>query len=255
MQYKPFTQALMDANTPAPQAIDAASSHARDNRFNIYRNNIMVSLTESLTLSFNVTAQLTGLAFFQAMAREFIRTHLPNSAILVNYGDQLPAFIRHFPPAASLPYLPDMAQFEYLWLQSCHSADSTPITAETLAYWLDKPEQLSECRLVLAPAMRLFSSHFAIDQIWLAHQPHSLHALRDIDLNQPTYLLLSRPALDVELHPLSAAQFQLLNALQQGLSLSTALERAPDADLNALFARLIEQRLILAIAPINSEQE
>ena len=67
------------------------------------------------------------------MARAFIAQNRPRSAIIAEYGDDLPDFIEGFEAASSVPYLADVARIEMAWTQAYHAADAVPLGVEALA--------------------------------------------------------------------------------------------------------------------------
>ena len=77
-------------------------------RFGIYRNNVASALINALRVRYPVTAQLVGKDFFAAMAGAYADKERPSSAVLIDYGNSFPVFIRAFAPAASLLYLGDV---------------------------------------------------------------------------------------------------------------------------------------------------
>ncbi|MEZ5722575.1 MAG: DNA-binding domain-containing protein [Paracoccaceae bacterium] len=69
--------------------VDAAG-RAAGKRFDVYRNNVVVSLSEALATGFPVVRKLVGEAFFSAMAGVFVRAHPPRSPVLTMYGEGFP---------------------------------------------------------------------------------------------------------------------------------------------------------------------
>ena len=104
--------ALLDPAHPCPPGLTAWNGSDPARRFAVYRNNVIVSLIDALADTFAVTQELVGEAFFRAMAREFAYANPPTSPLLAFYGDTLPDYIEHFPPAASVPYLADVARLD-----------------------------------------------------------------------------------------------------------------------------------------------
>lgn len=102
-----FARALLDAEAAPPDALITWNGSDPSQRFAIYRNNVTVALVDALCCRFPVTQTLLGSKFFRAMARLYIQAHPPVSRLLHEYGDDLPAFVEFFPPARSVPYVPD----------------------------------------------------------------------------------------------------------------------------------------------------
>jgi hypothetical protein len=92
-------------------------------RMRIYRYHFTMTLCEALATSFSVVSRLVGEDFFNEMAKVFIAAHPPSWPCLAEYGAVFPDFISSFEPARSLPYLTDIALFEWLMNQAMQNAD------------------------------------------------------------------------------------------------------------------------------------
>lgn len=230
-----FRAALFDADLPAPPGLTGPAGRPVGNRFNVYRNNVVVSLTEALQSSFPVVQKLVGHEFFTAMAGLFIRQNPPSSPLLMFYGEAMPAFLVSFPPAQAFGYLPDIARLELALRQSYHAADAQPITAAELS--AVPPQALPALRLTLTPATRLIRSHWPIHAIWrfnsVEHAPKPVMQAEDA--------LILRPAFDPVPHLLPLGGAALLSALAEGMPLAEAAESAnPQPDIAALLALLLQ---------------
>ncbi|SEG75830.1 HvfC/BufC N-terminal domain-containing protein [Marinobacterium lutimaris] len=220
-----FQQALLDPELPPPAGITAWNGDA--GRFDVYRNNLIVSLIDALASSFDVVQQLVGEPFFRAMAREFLRdpANQPTSPVLAHYGEKFPAFIAAFEPAASLPFLGEVARLEWLRLQALHSADATPGESEYLSTMLKNPRSPAAHIVLFHPSASLFRSRYAAVSIWAAHQ--GVLKLADVKPDQAEQSLILRPALEVELIPLTAENARLIAQLMAGETLQSLHGDAP----------------------------
>jgi uncharacterized membrane protein YphA (DoxX/SURF4 family) len=108
-----FAAALLNSAAALPADIRACNRVATSRRFAIYRNNVMVTLIDALADCYPVVNALVGEEFFRTMAREFAGHHFPSSPIMAEYGNGFAEFIETFAPAATLPYLSDMARLEW----------------------------------------------------------------------------------------------------------------------------------------------
>ncbi len=122
-----FAAALLDPDRDIPEGLVTPGGQPAAKRFGIYRNNVTVSLVNALSEVFPTVQNLVGEEFFRAMARLYVQDNPPTSRLLFEYGASFPAFIGQFEPAADLPFLPDVARLERLWLDSFHAADATPL--------------------------------------------------------------------------------------------------------------------------------
>ena len=230
-----FRTALFDAGLPAPDGLTGPAGRPVGNRFNVYRNNVVVSLTEALQSSFPVVQKLVGQEFFIAMAGLIIRQHPPSSPLLMFYGEAMPAFLAGFPPARDLGYLPDIARLELALRQSYHAADAVPVTGAALA--AVAPEALPSLRLTLTPATRMIRSQWPIHAIWRFNSVETAPK----PTMQAEDVLILRPAFDPEPHLLPAGAAAVLAALTEGLPLGQAAESAdPQPDIAALLTLLLQ---------------
>lgn len=81
-------------------------------RYNVYRNNVIVSLINALADTYPAVQRITGVEFFRAMARFHVRATPPTSPLLFEYGRDFPAFIEGYEHAQDMPWLADTARIE-----------------------------------------------------------------------------------------------------------------------------------------------
>lgn len=239
-----FREAVFDASLAAPGGLTDGLGRAAGARFDVYRNNVAVGLTEVLQTGFPVIRKLLGEENFAAISGVFLRRHPPVSPVLFLYGEAFPAFLRDFEPLAHLGYLHDVAALEMAIRRSYHAADAAPIAAERLADI--PPEQLGELRLTLAPALRLLRSPWPLYDIWAynTHEGYPKPAAKAQDV------LVTRPEFDPEPQVLPVGGAEFITALQAGQALGAAVEtaqaQAPEFDLSAVLALLLSGGAIIS---------
>src|SRR5271168_3919112 len=81
-----FSPALLDPQSETPTIVAGPRQKAAVKRYNVYRNNVTVSLIDALAAIFPATQRITGVEFFRAMARFYVRTIPPTSPLLFEYG-------------------------------------------------------------------------------------------------------------------------------------------------------------------------
>lgn len=217
MSQRAFVSALLDPQAPVPAGLTDGAGRATTRRFNVYRNNVVVSLTEALQVAFPVLRALIGEGRFDALAGLFLRTHPPETPLLMLYGAQFSDFIKNFEPLAHVPYLADIARIEQAQRESYHAADAVALTPDHLASF--PAENLATARLRFAPAVRLVASQFPIHDIWVRAQ--------DANAAQPgaqtQHILITRPEFDPVITRLTAAEGTAIAQLMDGAPLGDAL--------------------------------
>lgn len=241
-----FYHALFHSGAQRLEDIRGPSDALAEQRFRVYRNNVMHSLERALGDIFPVCQQLVGEAFFRAMAHEYINQYPPTSPILSDYGDHFADFVRSFLPAQSLPYLPDLCQLEHHLLHLTHQAEVTTLPLAEAQQRLTQVRNPSALRLALATNCRLLHSPYAIGSLYRAHD-HATPDLSQIRVNTPESLLLSKDGLYGCCHVISAAEYEFLSALQRGATLSHALPEEDTFELGQTLAKLMRWQVLSAI--------
>ncbi len=235
-----FAAALLDTTRPVPPDLLGPDGEPTAKRFGVYRNNVIVGLIDALKANFPAVCRIVGEEYFRAMARAYVVLEPPSSPVLLDYGAGFPNFIAGFEPAASLPYLPDVARLERAWTESYHAPDALALAAEDLV------ELANDCaptaRFTLHPSLRVVISQFPALTIWRMNVGDGVP--RPVDLaSGGERALLIRPEAGVEVRtvPLGGAEF--LSALGEGKTLEEASRIAiranPTFDLAANIAAII----------------
>jgi hypothetical protein len=101
-------------------------------------------------------------------------------------------------------------------------------------------------RLTLHPTVALLRSRFPVVSIWQANVTDSGGTIREW---RQESALIARPALEVEVHRLSAGTYAFLSALAEGETVGAAIERAasdqPQFDVTECLAKLISSNIII----------
>lgn len=232
-----FAAALLDEHPQIDEHIRAGRFPAAQH-FQVYRNNLVESLTGALRAVYPVVEKLVGDGFFRYAAHEYLRDHRPRSGNLHDFGDAFADFLAGFAPAAGLPYLPDMARLEWAWHRAFHAADAQAFDLARLgAVPADQHEKL---RFLLHPSAHLLASDFPIVRIFEINRKDDDGDV-NIDLNEGgVRVLVIRRELTVTVEPLAAGEAGLLIALAQkqtlGDAVQVALAAQPDFDLTTTLA-------------------
>ena len=243
-----FSAAVLDNSLPVPPSVRLAGDARFTSRFSLYRNNVVFSLIEALRSRFRFSVRIVGDDFFNEMARRFVLTHPPTSAVLLRYGDGLAEFATTLPETEAVPYLPDMLRLEAAWTQAYHSVDAEPATAQALA---ELPaDALGETLVDLHPSVRLARSAHPIVTIWAMNQDGA--ELHPIEEGCGEDALIVRPRLAVDLMLLPEGGFEFLEGLRAGLpigpAVEAALEAAPHFDVAAALAGLVSAGIAVRFA-------
>ena len=204
--------------TPGPvPAADALSVH---------RGTAVGGLVNALRLSHPTVLALVGEDFFDQAARAFVQSAPPASASLTSYGEGFAIFLEAYDLAKGLPYLADVARFDFALDQAASAAigDDGP--------GLD----LGEAVLTLDASLRLIELDYPADAIRdaLAEDEDRLAAI-DMGRRRRTLALWRLPD-GAGVRVLSPVSSPFVAAMLAGEDLSDFT--APEAELALLSAEV-----------------
>jgi hypothetical protein len=247
--YRAFSLALLDPERATPAVIAGPNGKSAVKRYNIYRNNITVSLIDALAAVYPAVQRITGVEFFRAMARFHVRATPPSSPLLFDYGRDFPAFIERYEYAQALPSLADVARIERAWLDAYHAADAASLSAEALA--AIPPERLAGSVFSVHPATRIVRSRFSAATIFAANRGNDPPG--QIDAGMPEDALITRPDTDVVMRHLPAGAAVFMTSLMSGQPLgeaaASALNDSERFDIALNIAGMIEAGVFTGISP------
>lgn len=243
-----FAPALLDPVRLAPPVVTGPNGKAAGKRYDVYRNNVTVSLIDALAAIYPAVQRITGSDFFRAMARFHVRSSPPTSPLLFDYGRDFPAFIETYEHARAMPWLVDVARIERAWLDAYHARDAAPLSPTQLA--AVAPERLGGLVFTPHPAARIVRSQFSAVTIFAANRGTT--PVERVDAATPEDALITRAEFDVAVRhlPPGGAVFaaSLMSGQPLGEAAALALDAVADFDIAANIAGLIEAGAFTSIA-------
>jgi hypothetical protein len=215
-------------------------------RLQIYRNHAFATIGAVLEGTFPVVCRLVDKRFFAYAAHEYLREHPPHSRCLVEYGADFADFLAGFEPCKDLPYLADVARFEWALNTAATVREAAPLPTEALA--AVPPEKAACLGVRLQPSVRYFASGWSIDTIWQANQRSEVPT---VDLARGiTSIEIRRDRDTVAWRRLDPGTFAFRTAIADGLVLAAAAATAtvqdPAFDLAAAIDGVFAEGLAVA---------
>jgi len=146
-----------------------------DQLLQIYRNNFVLSLTEALEVTYPVLRVMVGDEFFAQLAKAFIRTVPMSNAAVAEFGEALPDFMLDLEQLKEMPYLADLARFEWAYSVRINRIPTTePFPYQGLSEVGE--DDYEWIHFVINPDITLFQSPWAIIELfrrlknWLERQ-------------------------------------------------------------------------------------
>lgn len=245
VQQPDFARAVLDPTRPVPDGLHDAQARPAGRRFDVYRNNVIVSLSEALGTAFPVIARLLGPENMTGLAGLYVRAHPPETPLMMHFGAAFPGFLENLPQLAHLGYLADVARLELALRRSYHAADADPLDPARLNTM--SPDALIRARVGLAPAVELVPSVWPLFDIWRfntaenAPQPGA----------DPQAVLITRADFDPVPALLTPGGAACVQALAAGHPIGDAYEAGLEAevgfDLGGVLTLLLDGRAITSV--------
>lgn len=222
--------------------------------FAVYRNTVWKGWIDALEANYPAVASLTGSGWARAAAAAFAEVQAPTCPMMSLYGEGFADFLAEFPPAHSLPFLPDVARLDRAWTEAHLAPDAAALGIGGLAQLDAGAMARTRCRL--HPSARFAWFETTIPTLWLANRTDFEGGELLLD-DRPEGLLLARPVESVEALVLDAAAFAFLDACRNGATLLdcaiAALAADPKAELGSLLDRMIGFGAFTDLIPIAPE--
>lgn len=231
-----FRDAVLDPEQPVPDGLQDATGRPANARFSVYRNNVVVSLSEALATAFPLVRKLLGAETFGRLAGHYVRAYPPKSPLMMHYGAEFPEFLETFEPLRHIGYLPDCAKLDVALRASYHAADAAAFDPAELT----RPDaDLATLHMRLAPASIVLRSRWPLFDIWRFNTEDGAPKPRAVAQD----VLVTRPALDPLPHILPQGAADWLERLDAG----TPFEQACEAVQTANPAFDLQESLTLAL--------
>ncbi|MBI3544224.1 MAG: putative DNA-binding domain-containing protein [Deltaproteobacteria bacterium] len=203
---------------PRPRCLEAIAENgplSRLERLDVYAEAYYARLLECLEQDFPALKRVLGDDIFRGLVAHYLDAHPSTSFTAAELGKELPGFIASWELAQSLPYLADLARFEWAHVAAFFAA-------EWPAFDLERFRALGESewpgvKLSLDPSVHLIESDWNVDDVWEDDKQPAEEGRR--------YLVVYRAALRSRAEKVSELEFRVLQLLAEGCALGEVCEK------------------------------
>ncbi len=218
-----------------------------EDRWHIYTSGYLARFVEAIENDYPATRRILGEGPFGSLVRRYVQARPSQSYDLGQIGRSLPRFLETDPLSEGLPFLRDLARFEWALAEAFVAADLPPLTWEAVTSL--SPEAVAELPLTLHPSVRVVRSDWPL---------FDLHDSRDVPdqglsielRDRPLIALVHRESAQVVRRSLNSEEASLLEAVIPGITL-TQLSARPEvaaSRLSVLFRNWVAEQLLAAAA-------
>lgn len=186
--------------------------------FGVYHESYLARLTEALRETFEAVHWVLGEKLFTEVSHAYIATEPSVSYNLSDYGKNFPEFLQFQHAMMGIPFITDLARFEWQFKTIFHAQTPNPLPAERVQELINA----DDFQVSFIDAMALFKSPYAIYELW-THRKEPQYEFEDINWNQSENLLLYKKDKKIYVRRIDAIEFKILESLQEGHSVTEAL--------------------------------
>jgi hypothetical protein len=199
---------------------------------------------DALRDNYPIVARLLGDEMFGVVAGEHAEQCPPRRPVLALYGARFPDWLEARRWVRELPYLPDVARLERLYIEALFACDEQALIMGQLRGRGD----WQALRLALHPAARFEWLTTPARSIWLSQRAE---AEGELEFEwQAEGMLFTRPELEVQTLCLDRAGHRFLFGVRLGESVGTAalatVSLYPETDIGSLFTSLVNAGVFAA---------
>ena len=168
-----FQQCLLVPPTDGPQAwVRADGRAAAERQLAVYIHAYAARLKEALASDYPAVLMAIGEDAFEQLSQTYLKTHPSRYFSLRDFGARLASFIAGEPAYRELPWLAELARFEWALGQAFDAADSAIATIDDMA--VIAPQGWPDLRFDIHPSLQRLDLRWNIAGMWAsltAEQP------------------------------------------------------------------------------------
>jgi hypothetical protein len=188
-----------------------------ERRWHIYAAGYLARVVEALENDYPALRRILGSGPFRSLAARYVQRFPTRSFDIGRTGERLPEFLEGDALRAELPFLADLARFEWALAEAFVSAEAEPLRWATLA--ASRAEAVADMTFRLRPGSAVVRSP------WPLRELHGTTALADHEISvaldgRGETLLVYREGLEVRRRDLDEQDAEFLERAQTGIRLS-----------------------------------
>lgn len=250
-----FFHALTNEPSGLANIISPIASLGVNESIDIYRRAYPARLTEALGETFEATWWILGDSDYFDLANRFINKNVSQSYDLSDYGEEFPTFLDSDKISDEIPFISDLARFEWTFKTIFHK----PNISTEIAEWNPASTDPERMRFALSPSAMLFSSPYSVYEIWRLRD-HDVKAVESVNWQKGEHLIVVKRDSQVFVRHVDPATFSLIDSFANGLTLEEAINELLKKTGSELTPETVQQSFSLiselgVISPVEERRE
>jgi hypothetical protein len=232
-----------EADDPSLEQLRPAGNLPLDLGFEIYHDIYYSKLAGALAKTYETVAWVLGPDLFHDITARYIDSQPTVPYRLSDYGANFSEYLSLTSKTRGIPFLQDLAQFEWLLKEVQNAATPNPVPQDDIKRF----EHSNNFRISFIAAMRVFQSMYSITELW-SRRKEPRYAFEEINWNQPESALIYKKESQLMVESIDPTHAEVILDLQEGKNISEALsgfsEVISPADNIKLFSTLMRAGII-----------
>lgn len=161
---KDFISSLIDEDVNVNRYIKR-KKFSTQAHLQVYQNNFLLNHIDALQAVYPKLIKIIGEQSFKALAKKYVQNYPPLTGCFFEWGGELPSFIREIKEFNNLPYLTDVALYEWLCHETMSAAYVPPIKIEEYEKHANCAANPENIAFKLLPSVRLMRTDFGLHNI------------------------------------------------------------------------------------------
>lgn len=163
---KDFQHYLLTSNAAFKQCINGTATFSAEARLSIYENAYRARLIDALANNYPVLQKYLGCEAFNQLGMVYLKSNPSTHRSIRWFGDTLATFLAETIFYAELPYLIELAQFEWALTLAFDAADDPVLKIEDIV--VIAPESWPEMQFHIHSSLQRLNLKWNVVQIWQA---------------------------------------------------------------------------------------
>lgn len=254
-----FLQSILDRETDANLLNDVVpvGKLTRGEALEVYRRDYICRLTEALGETFEAVWWVLGDHLFFAHCAEFIGEMPSASYNLSDYGKTFPSYLSKCADLKDLPFLGELARFEWTYKELFHMKEDDHLSAESLA----PLQEQANFEFIFGKSCFLLHHEFSVYKIWQKRKEPP-EKQPPLEWQIPEDLVFYKQDASIYVKSLEKPELETLQLLKEGKSLEETFSTLSTTDkdfdehsVNALFQFIFQSGIVKEIKKINHKKQ
>ena len=189
-----------------------------EGRWRIYRDGYLIRLADAIENDYAAVKRILGDGPFASLCSRYLAAFPPSSHDIGRAGAHLPEYLETDALTPDLPFLPDLARFEWAMAEAVVAPDSPACERATLVELA--PEILLDLVIVPRPGSAVIRSEWPLGDLWACRDKEDSEVSVDV-IDRPSRLLVFRDGLSVQWRSASEENFCVSSDMGSPSTVST----------------------------------